>query len=145
MTPETRSRGSEAAPRLPGRLVATTPLRILCADDDPTARRVVEMALVSRGHTVLGAADGRTAWVELAARPDFYDIVITDHDMPHLTGLDLAGRLRRAGFAGRIVVISGSVDARLAAEYRALRVDSVLTKPVALEELLDAVQIPRSE
>lgn len=114
-------------------------LRILCADDDQMARQLVGMVLARNGHEVTCVTDGDEAWEALGARPGDFDVLVTDHDMPKLDGLALVARVRARGFAGPIVVVSGSIDDALAAKYRALEVDAILAKPFFAGQLITAV------
>lgn len=102
----------------------------------------MQLALIRSGHAVTCATNGLEAWVELAARPDFYDVLITDHDMPQLDGLGLVTQVRAVGFRGRIVVISGNIDQALGDRYHALAVDAILAKPFSADELLGILQTP---
>jgi DNA-binding response OmpR family regulator len=60
---------------------------------------------------------------------DAFDVLITDHRMPHLDGLALVTRLRQTAFTGRIIVFSSGLTTQERASYRALSVDSILSKP----------------
>ncbi len=66
--------------------------RILVCDDEPHILHVVSTKLRNAGFTVDTAADGEEAW-ELANehRPD---LIITDYQMPALSGLELCAKLR---------------------------------------------------
>lgn len=109
------------------------------------ARQITQAVLTRSGHVVACVNDGHEAWVALTARPDGYDVLITDHDMPRLNGLALVTQLRANGFGGHIVVVSGSIDAVLAAKYRALEVDAMLAKPFSVGELIDTVRMCRTD
>ncbi len=115
-------------------------LRILCADDDDMIRDIVQIALTRDGHQVTAVDDGHRAHEIVAEAPSDYDLVITDHQMPVMTGLELVACLRALPYHGGILVMSGSIDRALAAEYRALGVDALLDKPVRLQVLLAAVR-----
>lgn len=67
-------------------------MRILIADDDPVARRVLEDAISGLGHEVSVAADGQEAWDLLRASE--FDILMTDWVMPGLDGIELSQRVR---------------------------------------------------
>ena len=65
---------------------------LLVAEDNTEVCMVLERILTRAGFTVLTAPDGLTAWqLTLAQRPD---VVLTDLDMPGLTGLQLAQMIR---------------------------------------------------
>src|SRR5690242_8758674 len=67
---------------------------ILAVDDDPDLRDLVALALRAGRHEVLTAADGPTALALASARPP--DLVVTDYQMPGMTGVELAERLPAA-------------------------------------------------
>lgn len=105
------------------------PLRILYADDMPEMRALARIALGREGHDVECAADGELALAHFRTDGDF-DLVITDHHMPNLNGLELVTRLRELDFPGRIMVFSSELSELVARQYHALRVDRILYKPV---------------
>lgn len=74
-------------------------IRILLAEDQAMVRGALTALLnLEDDMTVAGsAADGEDAWQQLQQlRPD---ILVTDIEMPRLTGLELAQRVQRDGFA----------------------------------------------
>ena len=105
------------------------------AEDDPTICLIVPMILRRLGHEVDVVADGKQAITEFTAKPDHYDILLTDHDMPLVTGLELVKYLRANGFEGKIIVMSGSLTDDLMHAYLGKRVDKILQKPFTLEML----------
>jgi CheY-like chemotaxis protein len=116
------------------------PLRILCADDDRMIRDIVQLALTRDGHQVTAVDDGSRAHELVAEAPADYDLVITDHQMPVMTGLELVTCLRALPYHGGILVMSGSIGQALTAEYQALGVDALLDKPVRLQLLRTTVR-----
>src|ERR1035441_6822218 len=78
------------------------PCRILVVDDEPDIRRLNAEVLKSSGYEVDTAEDGKAGWQALQAvthAPDSYDLLITDHNMPELSGLALVKKLRAARMA----------------------------------------------
>ncbi|WP_417749695.1 response regulator [Rosistilla oblonga] len=71
-----------------------TSKQILVAEDDPVFRRVIVFALKQVGFTVDSVSDGEQAQHQLHAGE--YDMLITDHQMPLCSGLDLIQRLRES-------------------------------------------------
>ena len=88
------------------------PKKLFLVDDDAELtvayRRMLKPALGPEVEIVT-FADGREA-LEAAVRDGFPDAVLTDDRMPHLTGRELAAALRRLGYAGTIVMLSGTAD-----------------------------------
>ena len=105
------------------------PLRILYADDVRELRDVARICLGREGHTVECVEDGDLAFARLLEDRHF-DLVITDHHMPNLNGLELVTKLREVVFPGRIMVFSSELGEMVARQYLALRVDRILYKPV---------------
>jgi putative two-component system response regulator len=78
-------------------------MKILIADDDPVSRALLEHTLVESGYEVRTAADGLEAFEQL--RTGNFRIVISDWEMPGLSGLELCRRVRGRGIGGYVYVI----------------------------------------
>ena len=61
--------------------------RILYAEDDPVQRGLSVRILTLSGYAVTSVEDGLQAWAALHS--DRYDLLITDNNMPRMTGLEL--------------------------------------------------------
>src|SRR3954467_13837068 len=92
-----------SAPPLPATKPGTG-LRILYADDMPELRELLRLALQRDGYTVECASDGLAALNKIAEQQTPFDLVITDHHMPNMEGLELVARLREMSFPGKILV-----------------------------------------
>ena len=108
---------------------------ILVADDDTSVCLVLSTLLGRLGHHVEIVYDGKEAIMLLATKPGHFDILITDHRMPLVSGLELVHHLRKNEFAGKIMVISGFLTDDLLCAYRDKRVDKIIQKPFSVEEL----------
>lgn len=64
--------------------------RVLLVDDEPTIVAMLTRGLSMMGYQVDGHTDSTEALAAFTARPDAYDILISDQTMPRLTGLELA-------------------------------------------------------
>lgn len=109
---------------------AIPPLRILYADDVLELRKFMTAMLTREGHLVETVADGAEAleWIERA--PNAFDLLITDHHMPRLNGLELVRAVRHLPFAGKIIVFSSELSELVHERYRRLNVDLILPKPI---------------
>jgi len=83
------------------------------------------------------AADGQ-ARSTCSGKAHPYDLVITDSNMPGVSGIRVIEHLRKIGFPGKIFLLSGSA-AELEEEYQSLNVDKILQKPFTFAVLLAAV------
>jgi two-component system, chemotaxis family, chemotaxis protein CheY len=109
--------------------------RVLYVDDMRELREVARLALSRVGHHVECVPDGTDAFKLLSEKPDAFDIVISDHHMANMNGLELVMKLREIKYPGKIAVVSSEMGADIAEEYRRLGVDRILYKPVELSEL----------
>lgn len=123
------------SPQQPGR----KSLRILCAEDDSYVSQIVKYAFEQQGHFVECVEDGETALQRITSDLKFFDVLVTDHQMPRLSGLGLVSKLRDTEFSGLIVVHSSHLTEAEASAYRALAVDHIMSKPAPLPGLLSAL------
>lgn len=124
---------------LPDQLESTTfPSRILVVDDDAGVRDVLGKVLRHADYRVSCAVDGEAGWEAL--RADRFDVLITDHDMPRLTGLDLLRRVRAAPLDVPVILISGSMPWAETDLLRLLPPGVALEKPFSFAELLAKVR-----
>ena len=107
--------------------------RVLVVDDDESLRRVTEVQLQQGGYQVRTAACGRDALELLQKGP--VEVVVTDLNMPGMSGLDLLKRIR-ADYPETVVImvtafgtIETAVEAMRAGAY------DYVTKPVHIDEL----------
>jgi DNA-binding response OmpR family regulator len=117
---------------------ATIPPHILVVDDEAAIRSLVTAVLVTSGYDVDAAEDGAVAWEALQAKP--YDLLITDHNMPKITGVELVKNLRFARMDLPVVMVAGSMPTQELASNPSLQIAATLFKPFAVDELLDTVE-----
>jgi len=110
-------------------------LRVLYADDMRELRQLLEVVLGRDGHKVESVSDGNLALDLLRPDPTAYDVVITDHHMPTVSGLELVAKLRAMDYRGRIIVFSSELSEEVDSTYRHYKVDFILPKPVFPSEL----------
>jgi DNA-binding response OmpR family regulator len=116
------------------------PLNILLVEDEVSVAFSVSFALKADGHRIEIATDGEQALSKLAAEPGAFDLLITDNNMPRLTGVELVRRLRKTPFSGKILVLSAHLSVENRATYSALRVDGMIPKPFDLYQLRTVVR-----
>ena len=120
-------------------------LRILTVEDETAVAQLLALVLCGPHCKVTSAADGEEALAKIAASKQPYDIVITDHKMPRITGLELVRQLRGQDFAGKIVVLSAFLNEENVRAYEALGVDLMLAKPFDMDELRKAIDVLADE
>jgi DNA-binding response OmpR family regulator len=123
----------------PDRLESTTsPSRILVVDDDAVMRDFLGRMLRHVEYHVSCAEDGEAGWDAL--RADRFDVLITDHEMPRLTGLDLLRRVRAAPLKVPVILISGKMPGAETDLLQLLPPGVALKKPFLFEDLLATVR-----
>jgi len=114
-------------------------LNILVVDDEKST--VISVAFVLRhcGHAVDTVSDGGEALNRLKQNARQYHILITDHAMLQVSGLELVAELRATDFRGKIVVLSANLTQELRESYVALGANHFIAKPFDLSDLRKAV------
>ncbi|MEO5753951.1 MAG: response regulator [Chthoniobacterales bacterium] len=112
----------------------------MSVDDEPAVAQSMRFIFERPTYQLSSAQDGETALSRLASDPKPFDIVITDNNMPGVSGIELVRQLRERHFAGKIMVLSAHLSTELRAAYEELRVDAIVDKPFnvkALRKTLD--------
>lgn len=116
------------------------PRKVLVIDDEVHIIHVVGIKLRNNGFEVISAGDGREGF-ELAMQEQ-PDIVVTDFQMPGMTGLELVQKLRQEDSTKDTPVImltarSFDVDDQ---QRKELRISDFLSKPFSPKELLRTIE-----
>ena len=112
-------------------------MNVLVVEDEPSLAGHVVRALARTGHEPAHAPDGPAGLkAALAGR---FDVVVLDLNLPGFDGLEVMQRLRRAGSAARVLMLTARAE--IGDRVLGLRAgaDDYLTKPFAMEELLARV------
>ncbi len=132
----------EVAPENHG--VAPVPLRVLCIDDEPLLRGLLQELLARDGHAVEvadGARLGMAAFLRARAEQRPFDVVVTDLGMPYIDGLEVARMVKAASPQTGVVLLSGWGAG--GPEKLPPHVDVALAKPPKLGMLRDALRRAR--
>jgi CheY-like chemotaxis protein len=115
-------------------------MRILVADDDRMLSQLICGIVREAGHIPIPAFDAMQAMM-FAIRAPVPALIILDINMPGGTGLEALRKLKLSARTADIpvVVVSGSDDAGMPAQVKALGAAEYLPKPVDPELLLSAV------
>ena len=109
------------------------------AEDDVAVRELFEFVLIDAGHEVESVADGLEALY--LYEPGRFDLLCLDLAMPQLSGTQLTRAVRHLARDHHtpILMITSSLSPEGRAEAHAAGITAMLTKPINLEELRDAV------
>jgi DNA-binding response OmpR family regulator len=125
-------------PEIPFRQDLAAPKTILVVDDDLYIRELNAGALIGSGYKVVTAVDGAEAWAVL--KIESFDLLITDHKMPKVTGVELIKKLRSEEMNLPVILASGTMPTEELERHPGLNVDATLAKPFTIEELLNTVK-----
>jgi CheY-like chemotaxis protein len=119
--------------------------RFLYVDDNELVRDAVCSILIQKGWGCKSATDGKDALQWLTSCPESIDILITDHRMPGMNGLEFVRKVRATAFTGRILVHSTILHGAEQAAYEELKVDAIVPKTGNPEPLLKVIEELRQD
>ena len=113
---------------------------VLLAEDSDFFRAQIKKFLEQEGYTVIEAADGEAAWTALDENADKICVLVTDIEMPRLTGLDLVRRVRGDSRFGALpaIALSSLASEEDIAKGKSVGVDQYLVK-LDRDRLLETV------
>ena len=114
--------------------------RILYLDDDEALVFLMTRLLGRRGYRVSGYVNQREALAALGADPAGFDLVLTDYNMPGMSGLDVAREVRAIRADLPVAIASGFIDAALSARAAEAGVRDLIFKAATVEEFCATVQ-----
>jgi two-component system response regulator len=85
-------------------------LQILAVEDEKAVAQILAVVLGGPMAKVFRAGDGWEALIKVGATTRPFDVVITDHRMPRMGGLEFVRRLRKRNFEGKILVFPLTLD-----------------------------------
>lgn len=112
-------------------------LNILGIDDQEVIRELLTNIIRRMGHRIVTVATGSEALAELARDP--YDIVITEADLPDLSGWELTRRIKAGNPDVKAIVLSGWETVPEEVSGGSHDADFVLTKPFKMEQLTEMI------
>ena len=115
--------------------------RILLVDDHQLAREVLKLFLETQGYLVEEAENGAEG-LAVIDQGHTFDLVISDNQMPVMTGMEFIQRLAQRSYltTHHLILYSGNLTPELEQQARDLGVSSVLSKPYNFSELLGFVR-----
>ena len=110
-------------------------LKILAVDDEPSIAASLNFIFGRPRYELTSARDANDALARLSADPAPYDVIITDNNMPLVSGVELVRKLRERRFRGKIMVLSAHLTAEIREAYAQMNVDVILDKPFDIHKL----------
>ncbi|HJV33641.1 response regulator [Geomonas sp.] len=110
---------------------------ILLVDDDLHSLRILSMMLESRGYRVRAVSDGTQA-LEMM-KLDRFGMLITDFEMPRMSGVELAIEVRAQHPDMQVVMVTGSNLQDIIVPAVQAGVSAIIRKPLDFAELMDVL------
>jgi DNA-binding response OmpR family regulator len=112
--------------------------RILVVEDDVIIRHINTNVLIKSGYEVDAAEDEAAAWEALQLKG--YDLLVTDNDMPNVSGVELLKKLHAASNAMPVIMVSGKMPTEELNRQPWLKIKAALHKPYMASELAEKVR-----
>jgi CheY-like chemotaxis protein len=108
-------------------------------DDEPALVELAEEMLAGLGYEPVGFNSSTAALVAFRRTPERFDLVLTDQNMPRLTGTDLTRELRQVRADIPVVLMSGYAGAPLVQLAAGVGIYELLRKPLQRRDLSEAL------
>jgi two-component system cell cycle sensor histidine kinase/response regulator CckA len=128
-----------AAPSAAPVQLAAPGLRLLIAEDEEPIAVVLRTLLKRDQHEATLTSNGREAWDVFQGQPAVFDALLLDLNMPEVTGVELARRVRSSGYRGAVLIMSGRITEEAHRELLSIGVDSIIEKPFTLDSIRTAL------
>ena len=112
--------------------------KILVIDDDSIIRTLLSSSLSKSGYEVITAKDGESGIQK--AKSENPDLVITDYQMPGLTGLDVLNELKKTQPGIPVILLTAHGDVALTIKSIQLGAYDFIEKPIHMTEMLEIIK-----
>ena len=112
---------------------------VLYIDDEEAIVFLMQRLLERKGYRVSGFTDPQEALAAVRSNPAQFDLAVTDHNMPGMSGLEVAIALREIRADLPVVLASGYISEELRARAPAAGIRELIYKPNTADELCEAV------
>jgi len=114
-------------------------LRILAVDNEPSVTFSLRHIFTGPRYELTAVENGDAALSRIDSSLGRYDVIIVDQKMPHMTGLELVGEMRKRGISSKVMVLSADISSEIRDAYERMDVHLMFPKPFDVVELRSAV------
>ena len=114
--------------------------QILLVDDEQVLAKMGQNILQNLGYKVIAKTDSVEALETFRARPDRFDVVITDQTMPYMTGETLARELMQIRKDIPIILCTGLGKVILKERVMAVGIREIVAKPFVIRQLAQSIR-----
>ncbi len=119
--------------------MSTAALRILAVDNEFSVTFSLRHIFNGPRYELTTVENGDAALSRIDSSSERYDVIIVDQKMPHMTGVELVGEMRKRGVTSKIMVLSADLEPEVRETYQRLDVHLVFPKPFDIVELRSAI------
>lgn len=120
-------------------------LHLLCIDPHTVVGDALHNILTTAGYRVTRAENLETAIQLASAAKDRIDVVISDHDVPPGSALDVVQGLKHSGYHGRVIVYTSDLTGAQRAQYSQQSIDALVEKRDDAARLLSIMKVLHGE
>lgn len=113
-------------------------LKVLYVEDNPEARESTADLLSNIFRDVVVAVDGEDGLEKFDQKRDF-DLIITDINMPKMSGIEMIARIRDTKRELPVLVLSAHGEIKYLTEAEKLGIDGYLLKPIESKPFMDTI------
>jgi CheY-like chemotaxis protein len=114
-------------------------LRILAVDNEPSVTFSLRHIFNGPRYEFSAVENGDAALSRIDSGSGRYDVIIVDQKMPHMTGLELVGEMRKRDITSKIMVLSADLSPEEREAYERVDVHLVFPKPFDIGDLRSAI------
>jgi len=113
--------------------------RILLLDDDKSVLTLVKRRLSALGYQVIAFSDCNKALDAFGDEPEKFDLVLSDLNMPQMTGIQFANKVQTIVAEQPVIIITATPE-QVESEQKLAIINDVISKPIAFSELHTSIQ-----
>ena len=133
-------RDIEIAPKIPGlNSEKLRDIRAVIVEDQLDIRRLIEYFIVAAGGMVMSCSSGEEVLSVIRERPDSFDVILMDIQMPRLDGYETTRQIRALGIDKPIIAVTAGAMAGDQANCFAAGCSDYVSKPIDMAKLLDTI------
>ncbi len=114
--------------------------RILFIDDEDTSVEVVKEMLEEMGYSVVSTTNVLEALDLFNENPDRFDLIITDKNMPSMTGFDFGREILRINPDVPVILCTGYMDLYDMDKAKELGFSDIIKKPLLMHDMAEAIR-----
>lgn len=114
--------------------------RVLLVDDEDLIAALLKQGLGELGYEVTAKTSSRDALAAFLSDPTAYDVLVTDLEMPHLSGAELTEHIQKIRPGLPTILVTGVIEDLTPAVLKSYKFDEILSKPQSARDISGCIQ-----